>query len=141
MRDRDNALVETDGEYRGCPIIANQSERRLTTVRADIDRSHSLDDPVELEEFAFCIANAPESRALAASRLVAMFELAVDERRKRPANFDPDLLRCEARLMYSRRWQDPYHYCSLLDGRLPPLGQGPQPVKRERPLSDEERGR
>src|SRR5262252_1340099 len=107
MRGTDD-LLEIGEVYRSVGIIAGQSPARVETVKQDIDRAHSLDDPVELQEFAFCIANAPESRALAASRLIAMFELAVDERRKRPATFDPDLLRTKARLMYSARRQHPY---------------------------------
>jgi hypothetical protein len=134
---RDDKFLETGEVYKGCPIIAGQSPARVETVKRDIDRAHSLEDPTELQEFAFCIANAPESRALAASRLVALFEIAVDERRKRPANFDPDLLRAEARLMYSRRWQDPRYHCSLLDP-VPPRNSGmPQPAVRETPLEKE----
>src|SRR5215471_1083070 len=87
------------------------------------------------------IANAPEARALAYSKLVAAYDLATDERRRRPLGFDRDLMQSQARLMYSGKWQDPRHHCSLLDPGPAPLGQGPQPVRRETPLSDEGRDR
>jgi hypothetical protein len=139
-RDPDNTLVEVEGQYRGCPLIAGQSAARIAVVKADIDRAHNLDDVSALLEFADSVANAPEARAYAYSKLVALHEVATDERRRRPGGFDRDLMQSQARLMYSRRWQHPIYHCSLLDPGRPPSWSGlGQPVRREVPLDWDDR--
>ncbi|WP_439398302.1 hypothetical protein ACRQ5Q_13650 [Bradyrhizobium sp. PMVTL-01] len=114
--------------YRGVGLHNEQSEARLAVVRRAIDKVFDVSDFDRLLEIARDVTWPPEARMLAAAKLQAVYEMAVEERRERPPI---DLVKVGASVpgLNSQRWRDPWHYGSLLD---PGPGPGhPGPVKRE----------
>ena len=78
--------------YPGVPIHDQQSAHRVSTVvEPEIDRVHATSDHGELLAIASNIQWAPEARLFAGAKLLAEIDLAVDERRTRPA-IDPSWL-------------------------------------------------
>jgi hypothetical protein len=128
------------GEHKGVPLFAYQSPERLTAVRAEIDEVLQTNDPHELHAFARDISRSPEARLTAVARIEAIFEVSANHREARPQVNMPNVRAAVAGLG-SRRWAHPDLHASLFDP-IPPADSGqPLPVRRERPLTNEERGR
>jgi hypothetical protein len=126
-----NDTIPVFGEHRGVPLHAGQSPERLAVVCGDVDAVLDEADPTRLLALAGNVALAPEARLLAAARLVAAHDLAVEKREARPV-VDPQLARAAVAGLASSRWQSPTHFCSLLDAG--PAPGGPRPVARAEPL-------
>ncbi len=105
-------------------------ERIERIVKPEIDRVIDLQEGQALAEWCRDVARSPESRLLANAKVRALFEIATDERRVRPA-IDLAEVRGSVAGLAVQRWRHPRHYCSLLD--VWPPG-GPAPVPREIPL-------
>jgi hypothetical protein len=128
------------GEHRGVPLFAYQGPERLTAVRGEIDEALRTNDPQELHAFARNISLSPESRLLAAARIEALFEVSANHREARP-QVNIQNVRSAVAGLGSRRWAHPDFHASLFDPHPPADSGQPLPVRRERPLTDEERGR
>jgi hypothetical protein len=106
--------IPTCGEHRGVPLHADQSSARLKAVKADIDEVYALTSLEALFAFATDLGRAPEARMFAAAKVRAAFDLAVEERRERPA-IDLDLLDAHVAGLDSLEWRSPFAYCTLGD--------------------------
>ena len=117
--------------YRGCGLHDCQSTERLRVVRAAIDHVYTLDQVLDLVEYAGNVRNPPESRLLVVARCRALWELAQEAREPRPiinvAHVEALAAGCG-----SQAWRSPTHFCSLLDAH------DENAVPREQPLTDEE---
>jgi hypothetical protein len=128
------------GEYKGVPLFDYQGPERLTVVRAEIDQVLEISDPQHLHAFARNISHAPESRLLAVARIEASVEVSTNHREARP-QINLQNVRAVVVGLGSRRLAHPLYHCSLYCP-IPPQSSGqPLPVRRERPLTNEERGR
>jgi hypothetical protein len=118
------------GLHRGVPLEDQQSAGRLALVKAEIDHVLRMTDASELANYAGDPWHSPESRQLAAAMAESMWAVASETRANRPP-IDLERLRASTAGLGSRRWRDPWRYCSLLDadGGV---------VERERPLDDAE---
>jgi hypothetical protein len=127
----DDDAIPVVGFHRGVGLHDQQSAERLDEVRRAIDRVFDQHDHIELLGIARSPAWPPEARLFAAAKLQAVYELAAQDREKRPFI---DLARVEASVagLNSQNWRDPWYYASMLDQRLP----GVVWVKREEPLLD-----
>jgi hypothetical protein len=127
--------IPTDGEHRGVPFHAGQSEARLRKVRRDIDTVHRISDIDALVAFAGDAGNAPESRIFARAKALAILDDAVERRapRSRTAVIDRQYVKALAAGCDSITWRCRTHYASNLDVRQP--GQDRR-VPREIPLPD-----
>jgi hypothetical protein len=128
--EMDNDAIPTVGTYRGIPLEDHQFDARLEVVRREIDVVLGMTDPSELARWADDPRHSPESRQLACAMAETAWTVAAETRANRPA-IDLDRLRASTAGLGSRRWRDPWRYCSLLDadGGV---------VERERPLDDAE---
>jgi hypothetical protein len=133
-----DARIPIIGHHRGVGLHDEQDEARLAVVRSEIDFvMDRLSAVPDLYEFACDVSHAPESRLLAGTKALAVFELAAEDRVARPVGkIDRDQIRAVICSLDSLKWRSPWAFCSLLDPGPPPLGQGPQPVKRPAPLRD-----
>jgi hypothetical protein len=114
--------------YRGVGLESDQPRERIEhVVKPQIDIVHDIDDPEQLLAYANNARNPPEARLLAAAKCQAAFEISTEERRLRPP-IDMDRLRASTAGLGSRRWRDPWRFCSLLDAA--------GGVPREEPLPD-----
>jgi hypothetical protein len=115
--------------YRGCGLHDCQSTERLRVVRAAIDHVYTLDQVLDLVEYAGNVRNPPESRLLALARCRALWELAQEAREPRPiinlAHVEALAAGCG-----SRAWRSPTHFCSLLDAH------DENAAPRDQPLDD-----
>jgi hypothetical protein len=127
-------VVET---YRGVGIHVFQPPERIALVKREIDHVYTINDIEELWKYADSNRNSPESRLFAIELVNAMWAAAEEKQTKRP---DVDIVKVRAcvigldtlRLMSSEYYTSSWH----------PWGpDGPWPVKRETPLTDEQRGR
>src|SRR5215813_3422979 len=90
MSDR----IPTAEFYRGIAIQDCQPRDRIERiVRPELDSVHSASDVDWLVEFADDPAHCPEARMFAAAKVKALYTIAAEERRERPA---VDLDRVEA---------------------------------------------
>jgi hypothetical protein len=114
--------------YRGVGLHDQQSPERLDAVRQAIDLVFAEHDFVRLLELADDASRPPEARLLAAAKLQAAHELAVQDREKRPMI---DLARVQASVagLDSLKWRHPQFYASLLD-----TGPAPGEVWAEREM-------
>ena len=113
--------------YRGVGIEDQQPPERVELVKCAIDHVHRMSGADELVDYADDARHPPEARMLAGARAEALWELAAEERRLRPG-ISLEKLRASTAGLGSRRWRDPWRYCSLLDAD--------GGVERERPLDD-----
>jgi hypothetical protein len=113
--------------YRGVGLQDQQTPERLAIVRQAIDLVFAEHDFGQLFEIADDAGRPPEARLLAAAKLQAAHELAVQDREKRPLI---DLVRVQASTagLNSLRWRHPAYFGSLLD---PGPGPGEVWPKRE----------
>jgi hypothetical protein len=123
----DNDEIPTIGIYKGIPLEDQQSDARLALVRAEIDHVLGMTDAGELADYAGNPWHAPEARQLAAAMAETTWTVAAETRNNRPP-IDLERLRASTAGLGSRRWRDPWRYCSLLDAD--------GGVERERPLDD-----
>lgn len=123
--------IPCDGEHRGVPLHAGQSEARLRTVRGDIDAVHALQEIDALVAFADDPCHAPEARLFAKAKAIAVLDEAVDSRapRSRTAVWSRERIKASAVGCDSLRWRSPWHYGSILD--VPPMPGADRPVRRE----------
>ena len=82
------ARIPHDGEYKGVPIFAGQSERRLKIVRQHIDAVCEMGDVRELVSACRDQSMAAEARLWAFARIRTICEQAQDERRVLPRGVD-----------------------------------------------------
>jgi hypothetical protein len=100
--------------YRGIRIHDWQPETRIRNiVRPAIDAVLAQDGLEALAAVAMDISNPPEARLLAAAKLEAAFNRAVEEHRERP-NIDVAYIKSCVAIANSRHWRDPDRYASLL---------------------------
>jgi hypothetical protein len=119
--------------YRGVGLHDQQSPARLEVVRGEIDAVFAIVDIGQLAKWADNWTHSPESRLLASALCEARWHVAAQDRKLRP-DVDLDQLRASVIGLDSVEWRDPFHYCSLFDGSIPPLGQGSRPVERDEEL-------
>src|SRR5262245_31988388 len=124
----DDDAIPTVGTYKGVPLEDNQSEARLGLVRAEIDFVLGMTDAAALAEWAGNIWNSSESRQLAAAMCESLWTVASETRANRPA-IDLEKLRASIAGLGSKKWRDPWRYCSMLDAAGGAV--------REVPLDDE----
>jgi hypothetical protein len=115
--------------YKGTPIFAGQSAKRVAVIRRELDKVSKISDLTRLFEIAADCAWSPESRLLAEARCVAGLQLATERRQARPDIDREDVVACTAGLAVLR-WAHPDKYCSLLDS------DHERAVPREEPLPD-----
>jgi hypothetical protein len=120
----DNDQIPTAGYHRGVPLHADQSPRRLATVRADINAALNLATVDELMTFAGDVTRAPEARLLAGALLKARHTAATTNREATPV--DIDLVRAVLAGLDSVGWRDPNRYGTDLDPR--PAVQRAEPL-------------
>lgn len=131
---RREGRITTIGEYKGVPLHDQQGEARLAVVRREIDSVLGLDDINLLVEVCASPEWSPESRLLAAAKLMARHQLAAEDRKTRPL-FDLAFVIACTGALDSEYWRSPTHFGSLLEpGRGP---HEPGPVPRDKPLSDD----
>jgi hypothetical protein len=110
------------GTYRGVGIHDQQPQTRVNcVVKPEID--HVLDDLSDISDlynFAANAANSPEARLLAAAKIMAEFDLAVEERRARPLGITMEKVRAAVAGVDSQEWRSNFHYGSALDHGPPP---------------------
>jgi len=129
----DIPTVET---YRGVGIHNHQPQERIEkVVKPAIDYVLDLGQLELLAQYAGDVTRPPEARLLALAKCEAIFDLAVSERRERPA-INMEQVIASAHSAGSNAWRDRRYYCSMLDVRGPALLGCPQPVRRETPLPD-----
>lgn len=116
------------GYYREAPLHAFQDEARLRAVIIpEIDVVHGLDSDAALTAWAADVSRSPESRLLAAQRLLA--PAAEREAKRSRQTIDAQKVRATVSGLGSLRRAHPGFYASILDPIAPP-GQGPQPAPR-----------
>ena len=121
--------IPTIEEYRGVGIHGDQPRDRIEAiVKPEIDRVLAMKDLGALFDFAGDVSKSPEARLLAAAKCKATFQIAVVERKKRPA-VTLELIDATVAGLDSMEWRDPAAFCSLLC-RPPQLGN-PGPAPRE----------
>jgi hypothetical protein len=125
-----NDAIPIAGHHRKVGLHAGQSEERLEVVRRDLDRVFDENDLGRLTEIAGNPAVAPEARLFAAAKLQAVYELAAQDREKRPL-IDLERVAASVAGLNSRVWRNPAKYCSLLDH------QDDGAARRERALPEE----
>jgi hypothetical protein len=114
--------------YRGIGIEDRQPlERIQLIVKPAIDRVHAMGDPDLLAAYAADADNPPEARLFAAAKIEVELEIAMAERRLRPAT-SLEQIHASVAGLGSKKWRDPWRHASLLD----PDGG----VEREEPLPD-----
>jgi hypothetical protein len=127
--------------YRGVGIEDQQDEERIKTiVEREIDHVlDTLNTIPKLYAFARSSLNSPEARQLAAGKIRASWEIAVEERRERPQGITLDQVRAAVCGLGNQNWRSPFHFGSSLD--VPPAPGAPKPASRPRQLTEQERGR
>jgi hypothetical protein len=126
---QDGDAIPVIGLHRGVPLEDQQSPERLALVRSEIDHVLGMTDAVALSDWADDPWHSPESRQLAVAMAESMWTVAAETRNNRPP-IDMDRLRASTAGLGTRRWRDPWRFCSLLDSA--------GGVPREQPLDDAE---
>jgi hypothetical protein len=122
--------------HRGVGLHDHQGPERLAVVRAEIDFVlDKLEDVAALYAFAGDVANAPESRLLAAAKIQGIWQLRAERREVRPAGVSLEKVRAVVAGLNSEGWRDRNFFCSMLDIRPPGRGTF-RAVPREVPLPD-----
>ena len=124
------AKIECSESYRSVGLHPGQSPERLAQVRREIDQVFELEEVGALMSWIEDVSKSPEARVLAGAMVEAIFQLAVDERRERPA-IDVERVQAITAPLSSTIWIDPNFHCAIFesdgwDGRMP--------VRRERPI-------
>lgn len=102
--------------YRGVPIHDQQPHERIeNVVRPEIDQVIGLTDVGQLFEFAKDISKAPEARLFAAAKIEALWEIAAEQRRVRPADITLERVKATVAGLDSVMWRSPTHFCCDLD--------------------------
>ncbi|MGY4605766.1 hypothetical protein ACVW16_004178 [Bradyrhizobium sp. USDA 4474] len=105
--------------HRGVGLHDGQSPQRLDVVRRAIDDVFDVSDIDRLFEIARDAHWPPEARLLAAAKLEAMVDIAVDERAVRPP-VDLMLVQAIVAGLDSAKWRHPKYFASLFDPGPPP---------------------
>ena len=121
MKSDDDKIVPVEF-YKGVPIHDCQPADRIEVVKRDIDRVLVMEDEKELFEFLSNYHLSPEGRILAGTKLKMLHEVAIAERRERPA-VGMDVIVAWLCGLDSRRWRSTTHYGSGLDPLAPPRSQ------------------
>ena len=96
----DQELESVAEEYRGAPIFAYQDPTNFEAIRRRIDAVWAITDLEELADHLSFPGNLRETRLIAAARLDAEYQLAIDERRARPEiRIEHDLVQAYRRLL------------------------------------------
>ncbi len=127
----DDEAVEKLAVHRGVGIEAGQSPEQVVLVKGEIEHVFdALSDPQALHDWASTVKHSPESRMVAASKLFALSELAVRERRRFPIRRSQIVASVAG--LNSRKWRDPFAHCSITEN---PIGA----ARRDQPLGDDPR--
>lgn len=129
MHDRRDTIPVV-ATYRGVGLHDLQSPDRLDLVRRAIDNVFDQRDIDRLFEIAGDAHWPPEARLLAAAKLEAVYQIAVDERTARPP-IDLTLVQATVAGLDSVKWRHPQFFASLFDAGPPPGVKWPE---REQPL-------
>jgi hypothetical protein len=122
--------------YRNIGIHDCQPRSRVKVVKAAID--YVLDELTRLEDLARYIEDRrhpPEARLLAYAKCEAAWELAAQDRRRRPTDIDMEVLKATVHCLDSLNWRSPWVYGSLLEPG--PAPGAPKSVAREVPLEED----
>ncbi|UFX41712.1 hypothetical protein HAP47_0020590 [Bradyrhizobium sp. 41S5] len=126
----DNDTIPVVATYRGVGLHDQQSPKRLDVVRAAIDDVFEQTNIDRLFQVARDACWPPEARLLAAAKLEAMVDIAVDERATRPP-IDLELVHAIVAGLDSAKWRHPRYFASLFD---PGPAPGERWAEREIPL-------
>jgi hypothetical protein len=126
----DSDTIPVTATYRGVGLHDQQSAKRLDVVRRAIDGVFDQRDIDRLFEIARDACWPPEARLLAAAKLEAMVQIAVDERAVRPP-IDLTLVQAIVAGLDSAKWRHPRYFASLFD---PGPAPGEKWAEREVPL-------
>ena len=99
--------------YKGIRIHV-QPAKRIALVKREIDKVSNIADLVQLSEIAGDAAWSPEARLLAGAKCCAGLQRATERRNARP-DIDPEYVTACTAGLNSRKWADPFRYCSLFD--------------------------
>ena len=99
--------------YKGIRIHV-QPAKRIALVKKEIDKINNIGDLVQLSEIAADAAWSPEARLLAGAKCCAGLQRATERREARP-DIDPEYVAACTAGLNSRKWADPFRYCSLFD--------------------------
>ena len=119
--------IKCIGEHRGVGLHDQQSPERLKVVKAELDKV--LDELNTIQAlFAWCrnTMHAPESRALAASKIEALWSEVAAKRGRRPPDITLEDVAASVAGCNSQEWRSRTHYG-------PELDVSPQ-TPRQRPL-------
>ena len=115
--------------YQGVGIHDCQPRERIEgKVIPALDFVFALDDVAALLDFCGDASKPPEARQLAGVKLLAMYHIAAEERRTRPA-IDPDHVWALFAGLDSQAWRSKRCYGTILD-------EGPDAELRECPLPE-----
>ncbi|WP_342728871.1 hypothetical protein AAFG07_20850 [Bradyrhizobium sp. B097] len=129
MNDDDDT-IPIIATYRGVGLHCEQSAERLDAVRRAIDDVFEVVNIDRHLEIAGDARWPPEARLLAAAKLEAMVQIAVDERAVRPP-IDLMLVQAIVAGLDSMKWRHPKYFASLFD---PGPSPGEKWAEREVPL-------
>jgi hypothetical protein len=132
MKMQEDDEIPTIETYRGVGIHDRQSRHRIDrVVKPEIDHVIDASSTAILAAWARDITKSPESRLLAAAKIIATFEIATAERRVRP-EIDLEVIAASVAGLNSQRWRDHVSFCSALD--VPAAPGQPGPARRDQPL-------
>lgn len=101
-------------KYRGVRLDPDQSESRLTIVRAEIDLVWTIEDIESLASWAKSPANSPESRRLAGQKALRALDATGEHRQRKPTGLTAAAIMAMTAGL-TREWMSPSHWCSDLD--------------------------
>jgi hypothetical protein len=132
----DDRRIPAQEYHRGIAVHDCQPPERVKVVKAALDRV--LDELTRLEDLAAYIEdrqNPPEARLLAYAKCEAAWELAAQDRRRRPESINMEILNATVHCLDSLNWRSPWVYGSLLEPGHAPGAKNS--VKREVPLDED----
>jgi hypothetical protein len=114
--------------YKNVPIFDRQPRSRIERiVKPAIDVALSLERPMELHELMIDADGVPEARAVAAARLLALFQKAAAERRAAPdigPLRDMPYVECFVEILTAQHCRNHDNYNAWLDPRPSPEHPG-----------------
>jgi hypothetical protein len=129
MAKSEDDQIPTIGAYRGVPLHDQQPPERIKgIVEPEIDAVYDMTGIEALYEFAGDITRSPEARMFATAKVEALWDLAAEERRRRPDISRDRVKACVAGLD-SVTWRCPMHYTSCCPYHPRPAGQAQRNVR------------
>jgi hypothetical protein len=110
----DDDQIPAQEIYRNCRVHDQQPPERVALVKRELDQIFDIADPQKLFKICGDAAWSPEGRLLAATRLLASWELATEGRMARPEGITIETIKACTAGLDSALWRSPRHYCSDL---------------------------